>query len=140
MAVMAQMFETLLELLLSVFGQFPTPPHNPNKRATEENEDGELFEAKVDIPVSSGKMSFAAEERLIEKKQRTEIVFRLALSEEAIAAGLFEKANAWAEAAERVIRTKFPQLEKRIKIAITEIHPSGDVLPLHILTIDARKR
>ena len=133
MAVMAQVFKTLHELLLSVFGQLSAPPLNPEKRAAEESKEKEEFE--VEIPVSSGKMTFGAEER------RTETIFRLALSEEAIAAGLLEKARAWADAAEQEIRAKFPKLEKRVKIAVIKIHHNGHILPDHyILTIDARKQ
>ncbi len=132
MAAVRDVLQLLIELLQSVFSQFPVPPLNPDKRTAEEIEDDERFE--VNIPVPSGKMSFAAEER------RTEIVARLALSEEAVASGLSAKAREWADAAERTIPKRFPKLEKHIKIAITEIRAKGDVLPLQILTIDARRR
>ena len=132
MAIPRDLLQILVELLTPIFGQFPAPPLNPDKRATEKSTEKECFE--VYIPVSSGKMTFAAEER------PTETIFRLALSEETIAAGLFEKAHAWAEAAERKIPEKFPKLEKGIKIIITEMRANGSIIPRHVFTIDARKR
>ncbi len=137
MAAFADILQILVELLLSAFGQFSVPPLNPDTRAAAESEDNERFEGErfeVDIPAVAGKMSFAAEER------RTEIVTRLALSEEAIVAGLFAKAREWAETAECAIQKKFPKFKKRIKIAITEIRANGDITALRILTIDARGR
>lgn len=132
MAIPRDVLQILVELLTTTFGQFPAPPLNPNKRAAEESEEKEHFE--VEIPVSSGKMTFAAEER------PTETIFRLALSEKAVKGGLLKKACKWAESAERSIPEKLPKLEKRIKIAVTETHQSGEALRPHIFTIEARKQ
>lgn len=127
MAVFATVFRTLIKLLNEIFGHIDTSPNAPYEEALREGERPE-----IDVPVSSGKVNFAAEER------RTEIVLRLALSEEAITAGFLIQAREWARRAKAEIPRVFPKFEKRIRIAITEKKSSGDVKILEIFTIDPK--
>lgn len=127
MAVFATVFRTLIKLLNEIFGHIDTSPNAPYEEALREGERPE-----IDVPVSSGKVNFAAEER------RTEIVLRLALSEEAITAGFLIQAREWTRRAKAEIPRVFPKFEKRIRIAITEKKSSGDVKILEILIIDPK--
>ena len=86
MAVFAPIVRILVKLLETIFGHIDTSPNAPYEEALREGERPE-----IDVPVSSGKVNFAAEER------RTEIIARLALSEEAITAGFLIQAREWAK-------------------------------------------
>ena len=127
MALFAAVFRTLVNLLNAQFGHIDTSPNAPHEEALREGERPE-----IDVPVFSGKMNFAAEER------RTEIVLRLALSEEAITAGSLIQAQEWARKAKTEIPRIFPKFEKRIRIAITEMKSSGDMEILEIFIIDPK--
>lgn len=127
MAVFATVFRTLVKLLNEIFGHIDTSPNAPYEEALREGERPE-----IDVPVSSGKVNFAAEER------RTEIVARLALSEEAITAGFLIQTREWARRAKAEIPRVFPKFEKRIRIAIAEKKSSGDIKILEIFIIDPK--
>ena len=127
MAVFAPIVRILVKLLETIFGHIDTSPNAIYEEALREGERPE-----IDVPVSSGKVNFAAEER------RTEIIARLALSEEAITAGFLIQAREWAKRVKTEIPRIVPKFEKRIRIAITEIKSSGDMKILEVFIIDPK--
>lgn len=127
MAQAASIIKLLVRLLWATFGHL-TPPALPDDTTLNEG-----YRIDIEVPVPSGKVSFSAEER------RTEFIARIALSEEALAAGLIERVQEWVTAAKLELpKASMKKLDKNVRVAITEMNARGDFRLIDIVTLYKR--